>query len=75
MKTDSGDNIAFYSDDELKVWLKAFDAIDPDKITAPNIPFSYPEIRRELLKRESIRDIESSALVGHAWLVGGKRSD
>jgi hypothetical protein len=44
-------NIKWYSNIELKGWLKAY-YVNPDADTLPGVPFSYEAIREELALRE-----------------------
>lgn len=52
------DNIAFYSDKEIKAWYNEFVAAPPDIIIISSIPFSYYEIRDEILRRDRIKGVE-----------------
>lgn len=48
----AADSPDYYSPDELREMLKAFEIGDPEKITRPGVPFSLPEIQRALLRAE-----------------------
>lgn len=50
------DHIEYYSDEEIKEWWKRFQQVPEDVIIIADIPFSYYEIRDELLRRERTRD-------------------
>lgn len=50
------DSIAFYTDQELADWMKRFNDSPADVIIISDIPFSYYEIRDELLRRERCED-------------------
>ena len=50
------DNIAFYSEDEIKAWWQAFQSAPDDVLIIAGIPFSYYEVRDELLRREHEKD-------------------
>jgi len=52
---DYGDRVAFYSDEEIKKWLEDFKRT-ADSMFIPGCPFSYPEIRREYLRRDLIKE-------------------
>ena len=54
-------NIAFESESNLLKWWKEFEKQDNCRITLPWIPYSEPEITRELNRRENCRDVQREA--------------
>jgi hypothetical protein len=49
-------HIEFESDNQLEIWLLEFNHSNcpNDEVTLPNIPYSFYEIRREIIRRENI---------------------
>lgn len=50
-------NIELEDTATLKAWLEKFDGTDDDVLTLPGVPYSYPSIVREILRRDFIQDI------------------
>lgn len=50
------DSIELYDDETIKAWRKRFSESPDDVIIISDIPFSYYEIRNELIKRQNIKD-------------------
>lgn len=64
MNADHPDHPDYYDEDILRAWVVRFNSPEgfwPDgtpRITLPDIPFSYPEIARALIRLENNKEDE-----------------
>lgn len=52
----NGDRIEYYEEETIKAWWIRFQSVPSDVLIISDIPFSYYEISRELVKRQNMRD-------------------